>query len=149
MIKAYSTVLLAATALAAAGPAVAAGPAPSGADSGTWLQLTVTRGDTLSLPLDPARTPTVPSGGTRGRLLLCDPPKGHPRAAGACADLAAADGDIGRIPPKEDAVCTMIYAPVTARAYGQWHGRIVTYEKTFSNACTMAARTGALFALDD
>ena len=41
----------------------------------------------------------------------------------------------------------MIYAPVPATAEGQWNGRPVDYEQTFANACVMAARTGAVFAL--
>ncbi|MFE0516615.1 SSI family serine proteinase inhibitor, partial [Streptomyces sp. NPDC058964] len=81
-------------------------------------------------------------------LLLCDPPRGHSHAAEACAELDAADGDIGSVPAKEDVVCPMVYAPVTARARGEWQGRSVLYEETFSNACTMVARTGELFALD-
>lgn len=105
-------------------------PAPAAATSpGNWLYLTVTRRD------------------TRGTLLLCDPPAGHARAADACAELGAAGGDIGRIPPK-DAICTMQYAPVTVRARGEWSGRPVAYERTFSNGCVLAARTGSVFALD-
>ncbi|MFF3330948.1 SSI family serine proteinase inhibitor [Streptomyces sp. NPDC002888] len=100
-----------------------------------WLYLTVTRGD--------ARVDD-----TRGTLLLCDPPQGHARAADACAELRAAGGDIGHIPPK-DAICTMLYAPVTVHARGEWGGRQVAYERTFSNKCVLAARTGAVFALDE
>ncbi|MGJ3561422.1 SSI family serine proteinase inhibitor [Streptomyces sp. INA 01156] len=49
------------------------------------------------------------------------PAQGHPRAADACAELAAADGRISDI-PAQDTICTMIYAPVTAHAHGQWRG---------------------------
>lgn len=149
----YSTVvcgaLLAATALVPAAPATAADPAPRGALSGSWFQLTVTRDSGVPASFDPLRVPAAPGGDTRGGLLLCDPPQGHPRAAGACAELETAGGDIGRIPAKQDAVCTMIYAPVTARASGLWHGRPVAYEEKFANVCAMEARTGAVFALDD
>ncbi|MFJ5645433.1 SSI family serine proteinase inhibitor [Streptomyces sp. NPDC093223] len=121
--------LLAAAALLAAGPAQAA---PGAARGGDYLFLTVTRGESRS-------------GGT---LLLCDPPRGHARAAEACAGLAAVDGDITRLAPAANAVCPMVYAPVTARALGRWHGRPVDYRETFANSCRLSARTGPVFALD-
>ncbi|CCK26642.1 hypothetical protein BN159_2263 [Streptomyces davaonensis JCM 4913] len=102
---------------------------------GNWLQLTLTTGDEQSSD-------------TRGTLLMCDPPQGHGRAAEACGQLAAVQGDIDAMTP-ENTVCTMIYAPVTARASGQWNGRPVEYTRTFGNACEMAAWTGAVFALDN
>lgn len=86
--------------------------------------------------------------GTRGALLLCDPPQGHPHAARACAELAAAEGDIDRIPDTPGTLCPMIYAPVTAAARGAWDGRPVTYTHTFANSCVMGASTGAVFALE-
>lgn len=101
---------------------------------GNWLYVTVTHGD--------ART-----GGTRGALLMCDPPRGHAHAADACAELDAAAGDIGAVSRKET-FCPMIYAPVTARANGEWNGRRVAYERTFSNTCEMSAYTGDVFTLD-
>ncbi|MFD3730603.1 SSI family serine proteinase inhibitor [Streptomyces sp. NPDC058632] len=135
--KAVRGALLAATALLAclvAAPAQA-GPVPQGAAaSGNWLLLGVDRGET--------RTGTTP-----GSLLLCDPPQGHPRAAEACAELAAADGRITGIPARET-YCPMVYAPVTAHARGQWRGQPVEYTETFPNRCAMEARTGSVFALD-
>lgn len=128
--------LLAAAALVAACPAPAAQAAARDAHSGNWLYLTVTRGDTRS-------------GDMRGTLLLCDPPLGHAHAAEACAELEAADGDIGSLRANADAVCPMIYAPVTVRVFGQWHGRTVQNEKTFSNSCAMEAGTGEVFRLYD
>ncbi|GKQ37395.1 hypothetical protein ALMP_39330 [Streptomyces sp. A012304] len=119
----------------ATAPARAAA-SPPGAVPGNWLQLTLTHGD--------ARY-----GNSRGTLLLCDPPQGHPRAADACAELAAVDGDIRAIPPKKDAICSMVYAPVTAHATGRWNGRPVAYTQDFSNTCVMSAKTGAVFALDN
>ncbi|MFF9061206.1 SSI family serine proteinase inhibitor [Streptomyces sp. NPDC101213] len=119
--------------LAAVAPAQAS--APGHALPGDGLRLTVTTGDSRS-------------GDTRGTLLLCDPPQGHSRAAEACADLTAANGDIDAVAPRE-AVCSLLYAPVTARANGWWHGRPVAYTETFSNTCVMLAETGAVFALDD
>ncbi|GGJ21898.1 SSI family serine proteinase inhibitor [Streptomyces brasiliensis] len=134
--------LLAAVALLAVGPVPAAQAAhqpartvPGGKFQGDWLYLTVTRGDARSSD-------------TRGTLLLCDRPQGRPHAADACAELEAADGDIAAMPQDQDAVCPMIYAPVTAHARGQWHGRPVEYRETFANTCVLSARTGSVFALD-
>ncbi|MGW0878184.1 SSI family serine proteinase inhibitor [Streptomyces sp. NPDC002671] len=128
----------AAGALLAAASLLAAGPARAAARDdvpGNWLYFTVTRGD-------------AQSGDTRGALLLCDPPQSrHARAAKACGALAAAGGNIARIPAK-DVFCPMIYAPVTAEARGQWNGRQVVYRETFSSRCVMNARTGSVFALD-
>src|SRR3954463_12664033 len=127
--------LLAAAALLAASPASAAvRTAPGEARQGDWLYLTLTRGDSRSSD-------------ARGTLLLCDPPRGHARAAEACAELGTADGDIRAI-RKKDVFCPMIYAPVTVHARGKWHSRAVEYEETFPNACVLRARTGAVFALD-
>jgi hypothetical protein len=43
----------------------------------------------------------------------------------------------------------MRYAPVTARARGEWGGRPVQYTETFPNECVMNARTGDVFTLAD
>ncbi|MEV7858410.1 SSI family serine proteinase inhibitor [Streptomyces hirsutus] len=133
-LKAVRGALLTATAfLACLAPTPAqADPGPPGAD--TWLVLGVDRGET--------RTGTA-----SGHLLLCDPPQGHPRAADACAELAAVNGRITGIPAR-DTYCPMVYAPVTAHAHGQWRGQPVEYTEIFSNRCMMEARTGSVFALD-
>ncbi|WP_329333389.1 subtilase-type protease inhibitor [Streptomyces sp. NBC_00663] len=131
--KAARGALLAAAALLVTGTAPAQATARD-TRAGDWLYLTVTKGDARSSD-------------TRGTLLLCDPPQGHGHAAEACADLAAVDGDIAALPPK-DGYCSMIYAPVTAHARGEWNGRPVEYTETFSNGCVMAGRTGSVFALD-
>ncbi|MFI6408394.1 SSI family serine proteinase inhibitor [Streptomyces sp. NPDC050548] len=125
--------LLAAAVLLAAGQAPAQA-APRHGLQGDWLYLTVTRGDSRSSD-------------TRGTLLLCDPPQGHAHAAEACAELAAAGGDIDALPARS-VFCPMIYAPVTAHARGEWQGRPVDCTRTFSNGCVLAARTGDVFALD-
>lgn len=125
-------VLVAAAALLIATPAQAA-PRPAG--TGNWLYVTVTRSDDRSMDVN-------------GTLLMCDPPQGHAQAGQACAELTEAEGDIGRI-PRKDAICPMVYAPVTVSARGQWNGRPVDYSQTFSNACDLQARTGAVFALPD
>jgi hypothetical protein len=125
---------------AAAALLLAAGAAPARAASddsltGNWFRLTVSRG-------------TSPVDDTRSALLLCDPPRGHSRAAEACAQLAAAGGDVRAFPVAKDIICPLVYAPVTARADGRWNGRTVSYAETFGNECEMRARTGAVFALD-
>ncbi|MFE9771832.1 SSI family serine proteinase inhibitor [Streptomyces sp. NPDC005931] len=127
--------LLAAVALLAC-----AAPAPAATDGASvpdnWLFLTVGPGETRTTD-------------AQGILLLCDdPPQGHSRAAEACAELAATDGRIDGIPTKNDVFCPMVHAPVTAHARGEWRGRPVEYTQTFPNRCVMAARTGAVFALD-
>ena len=123
--------LLAAAGLLAAGPAQAA---PRDTLRGNRLVLTVTKGDARS-------------GGTRGAVLLCDPPLGHAHAAEACAELAAAGGAIDRLPSRS-VFCPMIYAPVTAYARGRWNGRSVEFQQTYSSECVLHARTGSVFALD-
>jgi hypothetical protein len=127
----------AAGALLAAAGLLAAGPAQAAARDihpGNWLYLTVTKGDARA-------------GDTRGTLLLCDPPRGHARAAEACGELDGVEGDIGRITARSG-FCPMIWAPVTARARGQWNGRPVTFQETYASRCVMHARTGSVFSLD-
>ncbi|CAL9402187.1 SSI family serine proteinase inhibitor [Streptomyces sp. Tu 3180] len=131
-LKALRGGLLAAVALLAC-----AAPAP--ADTGH-----TTPDDWLLLAVGPGQQPPATASGS---LLRCDPPRGHRRAADACAELAAVDGRIADIPPK-DVFCPMVHAPVTAHAHGEWGGRPVTYTQTFPNRCMMAARTGSVFALD-
>ncbi|MFD6321846.1 SSI family serine proteinase inhibitor [Streptomyces sp. NPDC058442] len=135
-VRAVRGALLAVIALlACVAPAPARAETRGPAATDTWLAVGVDRGET--------RTVTKP-----GTMLRCDPPQGHPRAADACAELAAADGRISDI-PAQDTICTMIYAPVTAHAHGQWRGQPVEYTETFPNACAMRARTGSVFALDE
>jgi len=125
--------------LAAAAALVLGAAAPHAtaqrADSGNWLFVTVTQGDGRH-------------GERPGRLLLCDPPQGHAKAAEACAQLDAVDGDIRRL-ERRDTYCPMVYAPVTARARGEWNGHPVDYRETFANGCGLKARTGAVFAVED
>lgn len=142
-------VLLAGVALLAVCAAPAAQAAPGTGHGAGWLHLTVTREAAAPQVPGTRRTAGPRSGATRDALLLCDPPRGHRQAAEACAELTAAGGDIHAIPPREGALCPMIYAPVTARAQGRWHGRPVDYRETFSNECAMKARTGQVFALDE
>ncbi|WP_280869328.1 SSI family serine proteinase inhibitor [Streptomyces sp. MJP52] len=134
--------LLTAAALLLTAPAVAsAQAAPPGPYQGNWVYVSVTDGDARSAA--PAKA--------RGTLLLCDPPQaaGHREADRACAELARAGGDPTAIPERADAVCPMRYAPVTARARGEWGGKLVQYTETFPNECVMTARTGDVFTLAD
>ncbi|MFI2640999.1 SSI family serine proteinase inhibitor [Streptomyces sp. NPDC018610] len=131
---AAAVLLTAALPVQAAHAVQAPRPHPRHTDQGDWLYLQVTRGD--------ERT-----GDSRGALLRCDPPQGHSHASAACAQLRSAGGDI-RVIPRKEVFCSMIYAPVTVQARGQWQGRAVDYTETFPNACVMRARTGDVFALD-
>ncbi|MGV9916471.1 SSI family serine proteinase inhibitor [Streptomyces cellulosae] len=123
--------------LTAAALLLLAGATPSAhADTGNWLMLSVSHGENTT------------AGTEGGTLLRCDPPGGgHPHAEEACAQLSQADGRITAL-PAEDALCPMVYAPVTAHAEGMWRDRPVTWTETFPNTCTLRAHTGALFALD-
>lgn len=133
-LRAIRAALLLPLALLLAGAAPAAHATPGHGLPGNWLRLAVTRGDARSSD-------------TRGVLLLCDPPQGHAHAARACRQLAAAGGDIDRIPRRSGVRCPMLYAPVTASAQGVWEGRRVDYRHAFSNSCALGARTGAVFDL--
>lgn len=131
--KAVRGTLLAAAVLLVTGTTPAQAT-PQDSRTGNWLFLMVTTGDARS-------------GDTRGALLRCDPPRGHAKAAEACAELESVNGDIAALPPKSF-YCPMIYAPVTAHARGRWNGQPVKYVRTFSNDCVMAGTTGSVFALD-
>ncbi|MFH9330144.1 SSI family serine proteinase inhibitor [Streptomyces althioticus] len=138
----HTSVMTVGAGLSAAALLLLAGATPSAhADTppqpGNWLMLGVSQGET------PA------AGAVGGTLLRCDPPGGgHPHAEEACAQLSAADGRITAL-PAEDTLCPMIHAPVTAHAQGMWRDRPVSWSETFPNTCTLRARTGALFALDE
>ncbi|WP_339132159.1 SSI family serine proteinase inhibitor [Streptomyces sp. f51] len=133
-LRAIRVALLVPLALLLAGAAPSAHASPRHGLHGDWLSLAVTRGDARSSD-------------TRGVLLLCDPPQGHAHAARACRQLAAAGGNIDRIPRRTGVMCPMLYAPVTASAHGRWNGHRVDFTRTFSNSCVMKARTGAVFDL--
>jgi hypothetical protein len=78
----------------------------------------------------------------------CDPVGGtHPRAAQVCEALRTVDGDLSRL-PSGNMICTEEYSPVTAHALGTWHGRQVSYQKTFGNGCHLRAATNPVFLFD-
>jgi hypothetical protein len=79
--------------------------------------------------------------------LQCYPDGGtHPNAKTACAELTLVNGDFDRLPalPQPDA-CTMEFRPMLASARGFWNGEEVSWDKEFSNPCTMHTSTGAVF----
>ncbi|WP_354638952.1 SSI family serine proteinase inhibitor [Kitasatospora camelliae] len=84
--------------------------------------------------------------GLREIALVCPAADGsaHPHAEAACEELAAADGDPGRMATRE-VLCTMMHRPVTARAEGSWLGRPVSWRHGYTNACAMHAATGTVF----
>lgn len=147
-IRAVRNALLATVALLTLG-ATPAHSAPHETVPGDWLYLSVTSGDAPPRAVDSVRAGEIPMRKTRGRLLFCNLPQGQVRAAKACSELAAAKGDISRLRPRPDTICSMIYAPVTASARGRWAGRQVAYSHTFSNSCVMGAETGSVFAPSD
>ncbi|MER6498054.1 SSI family serine proteinase inhibitor [Streptomyces sp. NPDC001455] len=92
---------------------------------------------------------TVSGGGNtwiRGVRLLCPPVPSthHPHAVAACADLAAADGDLDAL-PGDPHLCTKESDPVTVEATGIWDGRRVSWRRTFPNPCEMDVATGPVF----
>lgn len=117
----------------AAAPAEAAPGGGRGLSGGTALRLSLT-------------FPTGGASGTRTVTLRCDPSGGnHPKAAQACADLAARDGAFDHEPAKNQ-VCPMIFRPVVAEAVGRWRGKAVRFRKQYGNDCVMGSRTGRVFA---
>ncbi|MFI8963819.1 subtilase-type protease inhibitor [Streptomyces sp. NPDC053493] len=80
----------------------------------------------------------------RAVTLTCSPaPAGsHPAAAEACDELAAANGDFGRLTVLRDGhPCTREWNPVTVTGDGVWQGRRVSWTATYGNACELRART--------
>ncbi|WP_405809770.1 subtilase-type protease inhibitor [Streptomyces sp. NBC_00210] len=82
----------------------------------------------------------------RGVLLHCSPEPGgaHPDPAAACSALAAARGDLDRL-PGDPHPCTEEFDPVTVDATGTWRGRMTAWHKTYANACALDAATGEVF----
>jgi hypothetical protein len=68
----------------------------------------------------------------------------HPRRAAACKAIQLADGDFDRLQPTNQ-VCTLEYNPVVARAVGRWHGKKITFEKTYGNSCEAATKSADVF----
>ncbi|MBP2323413.1 hypothetical protein JOF56_003798 [Kibdelosporangium banguiense] len=82
----------------------------------------------------------------RVRKLICDPPSGdHPHPEMACHDVAAAEGDLARLPGEPGKVCSGLYKPVTVTALGEWRGVPVRFGQSYRNACKLMASTGLVF----
>ncbi|WP_236004869.1 SSI family serine proteinase inhibitor [Nonomuraea antri] len=71
----------------------------------------------------------------------------HPFGEAACGAIDAVDGDFDRL-PVSPRPCSKKRDPVTATMNGLWRGRIIGWQKTFANACLLAAKTGPIFAFD-
>ncbi|MGN9779797.1 SSI family serine proteinase inhibitor [Nonomuraea sp. ZG12] len=68
----------------------------------------------------------------------------HPYGEITCAIVDAVDGDFDRL-PGNPRLCTKEYDPVTATMNGLWRNRPIGWQKTYSNACMLDARTGPIF----
>ncbi|MET9441126.1 subtilase-type protease inhibitor [Streptomyces sp. NPDC006610] len=115
----------------------APGTAPASLHAPSALVLTVGHGETAA-----TSTPE------RAVTLSCAPrPSGtHPNAVGACADLRAADGDLGTLQSTPGVWCTREYEPVVVTVDGVWQGRYVSYERTFANECEKNTYGTSIFA---
>ena len=79
--------------------------------------------------------------------LRCGPlGGGHPQGKQACAALKRVGGRPGLLRAPPDVMCTMEYAPVTARMTGTWKGTKVSWSQRFGNQCDLTRTTGALYA---
>jgi hypothetical protein len=82
----------------------------------------------------------------RRTVLVCSPNRsGHPQAWLACGQLARAGGNPAFITPAWGVACTREYDPVTVTANGVWDGRLIRYQQTFANSCTLGVATGAVY----
>lgn len=99
-------------------------------------------------PQDTATFRHGPEAGTSSVILLCglDDGSTHPTPEAACDSLRAAGGDFASLPPVEDVLCTLRFAPVEVRAVGLWEGQVVRYQATFSNRCAAEVETDNVFA---
>ncbi|HEU4866128.1 MAG TPA: SSI family serine proteinase inhibitor [Actinomycetota bacterium] len=76
--------------------------------------------------------------------LTCGPAGGsHPHAEKACAQLAEADGEVGKV-PAEDRICTKEFKPVVLVAEGTWKGEARSFKQEFGNLCTGIGATGGV-----
>ncbi|MFF8607764.1 subtilase-type protease inhibitor [Streptomyces sp. NPDC015346] len=79
----------------------------------------------------------------RAVTLECAPLPGgsHPSPAEACAELAAADGDLARLAAlPADRPCTREWDPVTVTGDGVWEGRRISWSATYGNPCEMRSK---------
>ncbi|MBA8825113.1 hypothetical protein FHX42_002464 [Saccharopolyspora lacisalsi] len=82
----------------------------------------------------------------RSVWLNCSPAGGtHPKAKAACDALNSTGGKFKSLSANRDALCPLIYRPVTVTAKGTWNGTRVDYTEKFSNACVLHSHTGSVF----
>lgn len=87
-----------------------------------------------------------PNGTTSTVSLTCQPSGGsHPQREHACAELAAVDGDFGRLKPHPATACTYLYQPVDVAADGKWRGKPVAFTAEYGNPCMAAVATNGVF----
>lgn len=113
------------------GAATAATPGPTGLYAPSDLVLTVGQGED-------AATATV----QRAVTLTCAPTASgtHPAPRAACAELEAVEAKFHKLVDQSPNVpCTKEWNPVVVSAAGVWHGKHVTWTKTFGNPCEMRA----------
>lgn len=126
----------------------------------TLLAATAIVGTTLA-PATASAEPMAPSvsaihlsvseartvGTHRDALLTCEPSGGtHPTSDTACKNVNKANGNFEALPTDNaNAVCPLIYKPVTATAEGRWKNAPVEFTKTYPNACVLKAETGVVF----
>ncbi|MDA3630871.1 SSI family serine proteinase inhibitor [Saccharopolyspora oryzae] len=84
----------------------------------------------------------------RAAVLECHPAGGsHKFAEKACGDLEVVQGDFRRMNANLARACTLEYLPVTAKLEGKWRGNVVSYTKSYPNACVLQNETGVVFDL--
>ncbi|MEV4581498.1 SSI family serine proteinase inhibitor [Nonomuraea jabiensis] len=71
--------------------------------------------------------------------------EGHPYGEVVCVVIDAVRGDLDRLPGDPSRRCSERYDPVTATMYGLWRNRTIGWQKTYPNACALAAKTGPIF----
>ncbi|QEV16382.1 SSI family serine proteinase inhibitor [Streptomyces alboniger] len=125
----FTVAVAALIALGAAVPAHAADEAPTPRQRGLFLTVSGSENTWM-----------------RGVLLRCRPePTGpHPQAAEACAAIARAKGNFDKL-ADDPRMCTKEFDPVTVTASGTYRKRVISWQKTYPNACAMGADTGHVF----
>jgi len=133
-----ASALAAVAALSPAEPAAAVGTGPSAAPPAAAPAKPAKRTElTLTYLADAGQAAAV--------VLRCDPAGGaHPKPVQACSALRTAGGEPGQLKPARR-MCTMIYAPVTAKIAGSWQGKPVKWSRQYGNSCELARATGVLF----
>ena len=98
---------------------------------------------TLVLTSNPGEVATPAA---RRVVLTCAPDNGtHPSPSASCAVLAETGGSISALRVDREAICPLIYDPVTVTETGVWLGRQVRERMTFPNSCVLVAYTGPVF----